>query len=77
MVVITRTNEGPGSLFVEEKSKLTWVCNLQENQIQENIVLQPGNYRAEWRSKSAKESIYTVERKFKVESGSTVSIKMY
>ncbi|MCC6691583.1 MAG: VWA domain-containing protein [Bacteroidia bacterium] len=77
MAVINKPNEGPGSLYLEEKNKLTWVCNLQDNIIQENIVLQPGSYRVEWRSKNAKESIYTVERRFKVESGSTVSVKVY
>ena len=77
LAVFTKPNEGPGSLFLEEKNKLTWVCNLQDAVLQENIVLQPGNYRAEWRSKNAKESVYTVERRFKVESGSTVTVKMY
>jgi Ca-activated chloride channel family protein len=77
MAVINKPTEGPGSLYLEEKNKLTWVCNLQDGNIQENIVLQPGNYRAEWRSKNAKESVYTIERRFKVESGATVSVKMY
>lgn len=77
MAVFTKPNEGPGSLYLEEKNKLTWVCNLQDNVVQENVVLQPGNYRAEWRSKNARESVYTVERRFKVESGATISVKMF
>ena len=77
MAVITKPSEGPGSLYLEEKNKLNWVCNLQETGNQENIVLQPGNYRAVWRSKNAKESVYTVERRFKVESGATVTVKMF
>ncbi|MBI2271294.1 MAG: hypothetical protein HYU69_13200 [Bacteroidetes bacterium] len=77
MAVITKPSEGPGSLYLEEKNKLTWVCNMMNSGLQENIVLQPGNYRAEWRSKNSKESIYTVERRFKVESGATVTVKLY
>lgn len=77
MAVITKPSEGPGSLYLEEKNKLTWVCNMLNSGLQENIVLQPGNYRAEWRSKNSKESIYTVERRFKVESGATVTVKLY
>jgi len=77
MAVITKPGEGPGSIFLDDKNKLTWVCNMQENNTQENIVLQPGSYRAEWRSKNSKESVYTVERKFKVESGTTVTVKLF
>ena len=74
LAVISKPGEGAGSIFLEEKGTLVWVCNLQENLTQENLVLQPGSYRVEWRSKNAKESIYTEQRQFKVESGSTVSI---
>ncbi|MBN8703429.1 MAG: VWA domain-containing protein [Bacteroidetes bacterium] len=77
MVSISKPSEGPASIYLEEKNKVVWVCNLKDNMIQENIVLQPGNYRIEYRPKSAKESIYTVEKKFKVESGSTVQVRVF
>lgn len=77
MISIQKPGEGSGSLYVEEKNKMVWVCNLQSSQLNESILLQPGNYRIEFRPKSAKESIYTVERQFKIESGSTTSIKLY
>lgn len=74
---ISKPSEGFGSLYVEEGNKLVFVCNMQEIGLQELVTLQPGNYRAEWRSKNSKESIYTVERRFKIESGTTTSVRLY
>lgn len=76
-VFIAKASEGPGSIYVEEKNKLVWVCNLNANLANESIVLQPGRYRVEYRPKNAKESVYTIERSFKVESGISTSVKLY
>ncbi len=75
-VSIAKTTEGPGSLFVEQNNKMVLVCNLSP-QLQETIVLQPGRYRIEFRPKNAKESIYTIERSFKIESGITTPVRLY
>jgi len=76
-VNIAKPSEGPGSLFLEENNKLVWVCNLNSALVQETINLQPGKYRIEFRPKNAKEAIYTIEKRFKVESGVSTSIKLY
>lgn len=76
-VSITKPTEGPGSLYVEEKNKLVWVCNLNSNLVNETLVLQPGRYRVEFRPANAKESIYTIEKTFKVESGLSTFVKLY
>lgn len=76
-VIISKISEGPGSLFVEQNNKQVWVCNLNSNLLQETIILQPGRYRVEFRPKNAKESIYTIERFFKIESGISTPIKLY
>jgi Ca-activated chloride channel family protein len=76
-VSIYKPATGPGSIYLEDNNKLVWVCNLQSQLTQENLNLQPGNYRVEYRMQSATESIYTIERKFKVESGGTVQVKLY
>jgi Ca-activated chloride channel family protein len=76
-VIISKISEGPGSLFVEQNNKQVWVCNLNSNLLQETIILQPGRYRVEYRPKNAKESIYTIERFFKIESGISTPIKLY
>ena len=74
--LVTKPTEGYGSVYLEEKGILTWVCNLQDIGTQETVVLQPGNYRIEWRARNAREAVYTVLRKFKVESGSSVPVKL-
>ncbi|MES2590774.1 MAG: VWA domain-containing protein [Bacteroidota bacterium] len=76
-VSIAKPSEGPGSVYVEEKNKMVWVCNLTSSLINETINLQPGRYRVEFRPKNAKESIYSIEKLFKVESGTSSSIKLY
>ncbi|MGZ6523215.1 MAG: vWA domain-containing protein [Bacteroidia bacterium] len=76
-VTIAKPSEGPGSLYVEENNKMVFVCNLNSSLTQETIILQPGRYRAEFRPKNARESIYTIERSFKIESGVSTPIKLY
>lgn len=76
-VTISKPSEGPGSLYVEENNKMVWVCNLSSNLTSETLVLQPGKYRIEFRPKNAKESIYTIERRFKVDSGISTQVKLY
>lgn len=77
IVTILKPSAGPGSVFLEENGKMIWVCNLESFLQQENIILQPGNYRVEYRPQNSKESIYTVDRKFTVKSGSSTMVKMY
>lgn len=76
-VTIVKPSEGPGSLYVEENNKMVWVCNLNSSLTQETIVLQPGRYRVEYRPRNARESIYTIEKKFKVDSGVSTPVKLY
>jgi len=74
---ILSTGPGSGSLYVEEKNELKWIYNLDDNSTRETLTLQPGNYRVVYRSKSAKQSLYTIERIFKIESGGSVTIKLF
>jgi Ca-activated chloride channel family protein len=76
-VNINKPSEGPGSVYLEEKNKLVWVCNLNSNLTNETIVLQPGRYRVEFRPRNMKESIYTIDKTFKIESGLSTAIRLY
>lgn len=76
-VSIAKPTDGPGSLYVEDKNTLVWVCNLNSNLVNETLVLQPGRYRIIFRPRNAKESIYTIEKSFKVESGTSSSVNLY
>ena len=78
IAVIQRATNGYGSLYIEEKKGLSWVYNLKDNQQQqETLYLQPGNYRVVFRPKYSNSSSYTEEKSFKVESGQTTNVKMY
>lgn len=76
-VAFYKPGPGPASIYQEEKNKLVWVCNLNEKLVQENYLLQPGKYKIIYRSAMAKETIYTVEKKFTVESGAAVQVKLF
>ena len=76
-VSVFKPAEGTGQVFLEEKNTLTWVCNLDDKRTNENLILQPGNYRIVFRTKAAKETIYTKEQKFKVDAGGATTVKLY
>jgi Ca-activated chloride channel family protein len=67
---------GVTAVFSENGSQLTWVCNLSENVSQEVIRLQPGRYKAVYRSKGAKETLFSLERSFQVSPGTSVQVMM-
>jgi Ca-activated chloride channel family protein len=77
IVVIQKSVNGYGSLYAEEDNRLKWIYDLRENKLQESLVLQPGYYRVVFRSKYMNESIYTIEKSFYVESGTSSNIKVY
>jgi Ca-activated chloride channel family protein len=68
---------GYGQLLLVEKNKTKWLYDLNENFTRENIVLQPGNYMIVFRSKSAKETIYSITREFRIESGQGTQVKLF
>jgi Ca-activated chloride channel family protein len=77
IAVIQKSTNGYGSIYQEEKTGLVWLYNLRDNQQQqETLYLQPGNYMVVFRSKYSNQSSYTVEKPFKVESGQTVNLKL-
>lgn len=75
MLTIKALDNGDGSIYKDSK-KLEWVCNLN-NTTSQTYYLQPGNYRIEWRAKSLKGSIYTIEKKFSVKSDIETRIELY
>lgn len=77
IAVIRKYFNGYGSLYLEDKNKLSWIYNMDENQTQESLYLQPGNYRVVFRPKSSRSSIFTIENKFTIESGKTTDVVLY
>jgi Ca-activated chloride channel homolog len=70
------TGPGYGSIYLEDKGSLHWIYNLDAAVYKETVVLQPGKYKAVFRPKAAKESIYTVTKSFEVISGTSVAVQM-
>lgn len=67
---------GYGSILVEENNQVKWVIDLDNNQARQSVTLQPGNYRVVFRSKSAKNSAFSVSEKFNITSGTTTIVKL-
>lgn len=64
-----------GQIFIEnENGTWDWVCNLEENSRSGIFTLQPGNYRLIYRHSDAKQSEYTVEKDFRINSNLTTSL---
>jgi Ca-activated chloride channel family protein len=78
IAVIDKKAAGYGGIYLEKDNQLEFVYNFKENSLdRETIVLQPGNYRVIFRSKYSKRSMYTVEKRFTVESGKSVNVHLY
>ena len=62
------------TILQEEKTGLVWVCNLSETTTQEVLKLQPGKYRAVFRGKGVRETLFTVEKSFTVQPGTSQQV---
>jgi Ca-activated chloride channel homolog len=77
MLSVKCLEAGDGSILMMGKNgKLEWVTNLS-SATQQVFYLQPGQYRIEWRSKSLKGSIYTIEKKFTIRSDQQTNVELY
>lgn len=76
MLSIKCLESGDGCIMQEKNGKVEWVVNLGVSTMQ-TYYLQPGNYRMEWRSKSLKGSIYTIEKKFTIRSDQETKVDLY
>jgi len=77
IVVIRKSVNGFGSLYLEKNNILEWIYDLRENILQETLVLQPGNYKVVYRSKNAEKAMYTIENSFTILPGETSNINLF
>jgi Ca-activated chloride channel homolog len=68
IVTLIKNNQGYGSIYMGNE-KMEWVCNLDDTETKETIIMQPGKYRIVYRPKNSKETLYTIEKEFSVVSG--------
>lgn len=76
IVSIGSSSKGYGSIFLEDGDELVWVCNLSPLNTRSSITMQPGKYRVIFRSINAKQSIYTKEKSFIIQSGQSTQVKL-
>lgn len=76
LLSVKSLESGDGCIMQEKNNKVEWVCNLS-TATQQSFNLQPGNYRIEWRSKSLRGSIYTIEKKFSIRSDQETKVDLY
>lgn len=72
---VSFTSEGFGSIYLVVGDELVWVLNFNPSFTRERYFLQPGKYKAIYRSKNAKETLYTKKQQFTINSGSTFNIR--
>jgi len=77
IVVIQKSVNGYGSLYLEEDNKLKWIYDMRDTKLQESLGLQPGHYRIVFRSKYMNQSMYTIEKPFEVKPGTSINVKLY
>jgi Ca-activated chloride channel homolog len=65
---------GITSILLEDKNEFKWVCSLSETATQEVVKLQPGKYRAVFRGKNIRETLFTIEKSFIVEPGTSMQV---
>lgn len=73
-VFISKATKGYGSIYVDNGKTLEWVYNLDENLTMENIYLQPGKYKLEFRYAHQKQMTKTIEKSFEIKSKESVRL---
>jgi Ca-activated chloride channel family protein len=74
MITFMMDAAGYGSVYVEKDNKLEWVVNLDNEAVKQTYTLLPGNYQVSWRAKNVKRSMYTLNKTFKIVSGSSIPL---
>ncbi len=68
---------GYGSIYLEEGKELVWIKNLSNDKSRESIHLQPGNYRAVFRTRNSHQSNFTVSKSFRINPGGSAQVSLY
>jgi Ca-activated chloride channel family protein len=70
------TSPGFGAVLLERNNRWEWVTDLDENNPRQNLILQPGNYKVVWRSKKARQTLFSHSQNFTITSGGTTIVKL-
>ena len=76
--VVNFQSSGPGygSVLYIKNKQWHWVIDLDDINRRQSITLQPGEYRVVFRSKTSKNTEYSVSKSFSISSGTTTIVKL-
>ncbi len=77
IAVLRKQFQGVGSLLLFENNQYRLVYDLNEGLNQEVLYLQPGSYCAVFRLKNSKTTLFSIEKKFTIESGKTTDVSFF
>ncbi|MEE4214922.1 MAG: VWA domain-containing protein [Bacteroidales bacterium] len=77
--VITFLVDNPGicELFTEKEGDVEWIYTIDTREKSIPLNLLPGSYRVIYRALHAKATHYTIEKKFRIESGRSSSLRIF
>lgn len=76
VVNFNSTAQGYGSILVEKENTWKWVIDLNSNSSRQSVTLQPGNYKVIFRSKTSKNTEFSISKSFSINSGTTTIVKL-
>ena len=77
LVNIILPSKGYGGIYLLKGNELEQIYHFKGKQSNFRMNLLPGSYKVVFRSLSSRESIYTIEKNFKIKSGKSKLIKIY
>lgn len=73
---IVPTAPGPGAIFLKDGSELNWVVDLDPAAARHQFRLLPGSYKVVYRSDSARQTIYSIEKDFTITGGQSTTVNL-
>tara|TARA_R110002072_G_scaffold150586_11_gene299090 strand:- start:790 stop:2136 length:1347 start_codon:yes stop_codon:yes gene_type:complete len=73
---LSSSSSGYGSIMMQEGNEWKWIYDLSSETNRQSIIIQPGNYRVVFRSKTSKNTEYSITKKFSINSGTTTTVKL-
>jgi len=77
-VSVPDTRQGFGSLYkLNQDGTEEWIYNMDPNNSQLNVAIQPGDYKLVFRDKNAIGNRFTFIKRFKIKQGASTAIKLF
>jgi Ca-activated chloride channel homolog len=77
IITLLISTEGICDLFVEEGGDIRWIYAVNTNEKNIPITLLPGNYMIIYRPVHSRESLFTITKRFTIESGRSSSLRVF